>query len=79
MSSWKTAYFCVNCDKEISHHSVMYNHGRCPLCDFKHPTACTIVETYTKPKIWVKHKSTWWNPRTWNRGHWEYGNKDERC
>ena len=37
-------YSCVNCNKELSNHQLMYSDGRCPLCGHKAVSACTIVK-----------------------------------
>jgi hypothetical protein len=41
---WKTEYRCIECKKPMSYNTMMYSHGRCPMCGYKHPRACTIVE-----------------------------------
>lgn len=61
--SYKTAWFCVNCDREMSYHAVMYSHGRCSMCGFKGEDAATIVETYEKAYKIIKEPSgKWWKP-----------------
>jgi len=61
---WKTAYFCVKCDGQITYYIKMDNHGRCPLCGYKHPDACTIVETYEKACRYLNYKKEYINVNT---------------
>lgn len=52
---------CVNCKTYLSHHVVMYSHGRCPACGYKGPNACTIVDTIEEVGFW----KGWWPFREW--------------
>ena len=47
-TGFRTAWFCVACDGELSNWAVLCSHGRCPLCGHKHDSAVTIVETYER-------------------------------
>lgn len=56
---WFTLYRCVGCKGELSYTTMMYSEGRCPLCGFKHPDACTIVECSESAARRVY--PSWWN------------------
>lgn len=59
---YRTAYFCVNCDGEMSDDTRRYNNGRCPLCGFKHPHARTFVACYERGYRLVPSEAapSWW-------------------
>ena len=42
--TWHTAYFCINCDKELSSDDRFEHKGRCPKCGFKDPSTRTITK-----------------------------------
>lgn len=56
---WSTAYFCIKCHQELTDFQRMYSNGRCPLCGYKHPSACTIVEVFERPFKWVRINPRW--------------------
>ena len=37
-------YQCVKCNGDLTFEQKMLSHGRCPLCGYKDPSACTIVK-----------------------------------
>jgi DNA-directed RNA polymerase subunit RPC12/RpoP len=55
-SNWYTGYFCINCNKKLSYHTVMYSNGRCPICGHKGKNAGTIIDTVEKAVRKVYHK-----------------------
>ena len=55
----KTAFFCVNCNGEITNCQRMYSHGRCPLCGYKDLSAGTIVHVAEKGYR-LKRQVSWW-------------------
>ena len=57
-TTFKTAFFCINCDGEVSHYTKMYSHGRCPLCGYKDPDAATIIKTTEKAYRMIRRP--WW-------------------
>ena len=61
MGDWRTAWFCVNCDKRLSNSTVMYSDGRCLHCGYKGEHAGTIVDTYEKAyRVEFSEPSPWW-------------------
>jgi len=59
-NEWQTAFFCVSCEREMSHDIKMYNHGRCPHCGYKHPSASTIVATVDRGYMMMRNDTPWW-------------------
>jgi hypothetical protein len=59
MSGYKTAWFCVSCDGELTDWQVMYSNGRCPKCGFKGESAGTIVDTNERA---YRVDLPWWAP-----------------
>lgn len=57
---YETAWYCVECDHELTNHERMYSYGRCPYCGYKSLFACTIVETYEAKRGSIKEKRSWW-------------------
>lgn len=60
-----TAWFCKNCDHEMTFSVKMGSYGRCPYCGNKGINACTIIDTYEKAyklkkinPIWMFWKKT---------------------
>ena len=61
VSRYYNAWFCVECDAELTSGQRMYSDGRCPECGFKHKSAGTIVQTYEKGFRYKTIKSKhWW-------------------
>lgn len=56
---WRTAYYCAECDGELTRHQKMYSDGRCPLCGHKGKYAGTIVNTTEKAYRLVR-VAPWW-------------------
>lgn len=48
IAMYKTLFFCINCNEELTYKQKMYSYGRCPKCGFKDKNAATIVQTYEK-------------------------------
>lgn len=57
--SWRHSSHCIECDGELSDYQKYNSHGRCPLCGYKSPSACTIVEIYEKPYRNLYMKPLW--------------------
>ena len=74
---YKTAWFCVSCNGEVSYGQKMHSHGRCPLCGYKGEKACTILETYEVAYIRKRIPSgSWWKRDTFIREFlWEGKNE----
>jgi DNA-directed RNA polymerase subunit RPC12/RpoP len=62
--SWITAWFCVNCDAEVSWETKMGSHGRCPHCGFKGDGAVSIMKTREEAR--EVEDVPWW--RFWASG-----------
>lgn len=72
--TYKTAYFCVKCNEEVSDYTRMDSHGRCPHCGFKGRHACTIMDTKERAYciVWILPE-VWW--KLWTiRAKREYQN-----
>jgi hypothetical protein len=64
LAKWRTAWFCITCDKELTRKEVIYNYGRCPYCGYKGKNASIFIEVYEKAYQFVKVGSLWkfWQP-----------------
>ena len=58
-----TAWFCLQCEKELTSDQVYHSSGRCPLCGLKHKQASSIVYTYELGYEEVKVPSGKWYKR----------------
>lgn len=57
---YRTEYRCARCSGALTFHSVMYSHGRCPLCGANGEHASgTIVET-TAHAYRLLPQRKWW-------------------
>lgn len=68
MSTYYNARFCKNCLHELTQDEALYSNGRCPLCGFQDPNACTIVETFSRGywvESWYDPPKKWW--QFWRR------------
>ena len=59
MSDWRTAWFCVSCNGELTDHQRRYSNARCPLCGHKAEGAITFVRT-TERAYRVSRDPRWW-------------------
>jgi predicted RNA-binding Zn-ribbon protein involved in translation (DUF1610 family) len=56
---WYTAWFCFDCNAELSWNTVMYSYGRCPHCGEKSGYGATIVNT--RERAYYKERiAPWW-------------------
>ena len=71
------AYFCVECDKELSWHKMMNSYGRCPHCGFKSPLSATVVKCNERGYEFVRNNVSWFKfwKKHYNR---EFMTKEER-
>ena len=57
--TWHTAWFCADCNDELSWHQKMYSNGRCPHCGEKGAWAYTVVAT-TERAYYNERIAPWW-------------------
>jgi len=62
---WKTAYFCIECNHELSYGQKMGSHGRCPYCGHKGMSSGTIVDVVEKGYKLERINPVWkfWKPQ----------------
>lgn len=68
---WRTAWFCVKCNGELTDYQVMYSHGRCRACGHKAEPG-TIVAVSERAYRLRSAGRVWWKPWTWWRTEREY-------
>lgn len=64
---WETAYFCKECNKELSYDDKMGSNGLCTYCGNAEGT--TIIETNKKAKRWITTSISLFKGE---RGYWEF-------
>lgn len=65
LGRWKTGYFCVNCNAEMTYNCMMYSGGTCPACGNNDPGA--VVDCQSRGYRWVYEVIKWKGVPVWVR------------
>lgn len=57
MSKWKSYYFCVECDTNISESTMLYSKGVCPHCGYV--SNSTVMSCITRAGKKVRTSPLW--------------------
>jgi len=70
MIKFQIAYFCVECEHELSDKERSYSKGVCPYCGHIEPG--TICATTEKARQFIRYRKPWWMFWSDPKGFWRY-------